>query len=388
LPLHAIAVTKDAPKPVDLEEVLRQQSEQIATLTATLEKFARVIEVAFAGRGTVEVAKPVEPTPPARPVIDGADLWRSYVAALGERTWIANMLSMMRPALSHFWPSLITYRARYRSSPARLPVAGPDMPLELMSVHHWTAFRVAMRGRSATYRNLVLTRLKAFFAWAENEGRIPTHPLLKAKLEGKRPRRETTITEEQAAAILAAQPHPYFQATMALASHTGIRRDEVRTLRWDQVDLTTGRIRLSWTTTKSKKSRDVFVDPTDILMLYDLRAWTEEHRRDGVCDYLFPRPRKNLPLSKSCLGKWFREACDSTGVQAAPGDVRVHWHDATRHSFAQNFLDRGGDIRLLQKILGHASLATTLLYVHSNREDVKRGFEAMHSQGRKPPHRV
>jgi integrase len=382
--LIAFPVTK--PDPNDLAETVRRQADQIERLLSALERQARVVETLLGSGG--RVAAVVETAAvTAAPAVDGAELWRAYVDSIGERTWVANMLSMMTPALAHFWPSLITYRPRYRATPARFPLAGPDMPADMMAVHHWTDLRSTLRGRSVTYRNLVLTRLKAFYSWAENDGRIKVHPLLKAKLEKKRPRRETTITDEQAAAILAAQPHPYFQAIMAIASHTGIRRDEVRTLRWDQVDLTTGAIRLSWTTTKSKRTRSVYIDPTDILMLYELRAWTAENRKGGTCDYLFPRPAKNQPMSQTRLARWFREAADKAGVQAAPGDVSVRFHDATRHTFATNFLRRGGDIRILQKILGHASLATTHLYVHSDEEEVRRGFEALHSQGRRPPHR-
>lgn len=383
----------------DIPPSVNSYAEQIAKLTAALEaqgklyaeqlaqqaaQFTAALQAVMASKGAVEA-----PSVPSARGTPFGELWVAYVASLGERTWVRNMLSMMGQLLAHFAPSTITYRPRHRNVPARHPVAGPDIAVQDLRVSHWTDFRVAMmKGKSPTYRNLVLERFKAFLSWCEAEERIPNNPLKKAKLEPKRPRRETTVSDEGAKAILAEESNPYFQAIMLIAGRTGLRRDEVRTLKWSQVNLISGQVHLSWTTTKSKKSRDVYLDPEVIALLHDLRVWTKENRYQGaLSDYLFPRPRKNQPLSKSWLTIAFRRACDRAGIQAAPGDGRVRFHDATRHSFATSFLERGGDIRTLQLILGHSDLKTTELYVHSKGVEVRRGFRELHAAIRKEPYR-
>jgi integrase len=364
-----------------LSDLVRSQAAQIDQLIAALEAQGKMLARAFEPRAEVAASAPEATKLAGTPF---GELWATYVTSLGERTWLKNMQSMMGPLLAHFAPSTVTYRPRYRSSPARKLVYGPDIAVQDLRVSHWTDFRVSTMGsKSATYRNLVLERFKAFLSWCEGEERISSNPLKKAKLEAKRPRRETTVSGEGARAIMAEEPNVYFQAIMIIAGRTGMRRDEVRCLKWSQIDMVSGRVHLSWTTTKSKKSRDVYLDPEVIALLHDMRTWTKEHRRDGVSDYLFPKPRKNLPLSKAWLGLAFREARDRAGIQAAPGDGKARFHDL-RHGFASDYLERGGDIRTLQLILGHADLKTTELYVHSKGVEVRRGFRELHAAMRKP----
>ena len=117
---------------------------------------------------------------------------------------------------------------------------------------------------------------------------------------------------------------------------TGLRVSEVLGITPDDIDFRNRTIRIH-----GKGSRDRTVYPPREL-LYDLR--------DYIADKSIERQNRIFPLTRQRV---FEIIKDLSG--RSPHKLR--------HTFAVNYLESGGDLRTLQKILGHSSLKTTSIYL-------------------------
>ena len=117
---------------------------------------------------------------------------------------------------------------------------------------------------AAKTQNHYLASIGGFLGWLVRTGKLPEHPLTgitKVKEHEKaRPRR--AITDEEAASLLAIAP-PERRIIYLLALHTGLRRNEMKQLEWQDVflDVPSPFIKLRAITTKNRKGDEVVIHP-------------------------------------------------------------------------------------------------------------------------------
>jgi integrase/recombinase XerD len=176
------------------------------------------------------------------------------------------------------------------------------------------------------------------------------------------------LSREEVAALLRAVKLPRYRAVLGLIYHTGLRVGEaVRIERRDFRDTATDHPRLHVRCGKGGKDRFV---PLASGMVEELRAWWKTHRHPT---FLFPGPscgwreraqpadaaqRAPTHLSVSAVQNTFRLARATAGL---PAEATVH---TLRHCYATHLLEEGVSLRLISQYLGHASLETTLIYLH------------------------
>lgn len=291
-----------------------------------------------------------------------SDLVGRYLAALARESWARNVRSLLKAPLEHFGP----------------------MRVRDISRSAWVHYRDEVRLKQTTRFggppaahtvNLELLRLKSMFNWAVEEEIVSANPLLKTKILRARKGRQTEISPEGIEALLA-KCDALGSAFWLLGLVCGMRFTEIRTLTWRQVDLERARIRIYWRAAKNKHQRVV---PIPERALEALRALPR-----GTAEAVFANPATGRAWSRTTFWERMRRDVERAGLEADPGDGRVHFHDS-RHTWMSQALRSGVRLPVAMKISGHLSLAAAQTYIHVNDGDLEDAKDILDGgKGRTP----
>jgi site-specific recombinase XerD len=145
---------------------------------------------------------------------------------------------------------------------------------------------------------------------------------------------------------------------LMLAYSVGLRVSEVVCMKTMHVD--EGRMSILIEQAKGKKDRMAVLSP---VLLVILREYIKEYKPDPA-GYLFAGQNAGEPYSTRSMQLVLAAAKEKAGI-LKPGSVH-----ALRHSFATHLLDKGADVTLIMKLLGHNDIKTTLRYLHVTNRDM------------------
>lgn len=233
----------------------------------------------------------------------------------------------------------------------------------------------AERSRATLARRGAAAR--TFFAWAARTGRVAQDPAL--RLASARPASHlpTVLDQGSAAALLDTARvraddgdpvHLRDWAALELLYATGARVGELCGADVDDLDLATRTIRL---TGKGDKQRVV---PVGELAVEAVEAWLTRGRPVLATETSGPALLLGRRGGRADQ-RQLRQAVHDVSAAAGVSDVAPH---ALRHSVATHLLEGGSDLRSVQEVLGHASLATTQRYTHVTADRLRASFEQAH----------
>jgi site-specific recombinase XerD len=260
--------------------------------------------------------------------------------------------------------------------------------VDRITLRRYLAFLATRRYAKATISRTAAS-LRSYFSWCARRGLVTHDPSVRLSAPSPASRLPRVLGHSELDRLLAsptapdvvhdggdggrpgdvrAEPLPRDvrdDAVLELLYGSGMRVAELCGLDVDDLDLGGGVVTV---TGKGSKQRRVLVHDTCVAAV---RAW-------------LAGPRSAMATATSPGGALF---FNGRGNRLGSRDVRrildrrspvpTHPH-ALRHSFATHLLDGGADLRVVQELLGHASLQTTQVYTHVSKERLRSVYSGTH----------
>jgi integrase len=210
--------------------------------------------------------------------------------------------------------------------------------------------------------NVCLAHVTDFFKYWRRHGRLHGDPTLLIERARKRDPLRTVFTSEQRRAILGAAEEQRDRVALRLLLDYGLRKGALRAVQFKHFDWQRRELMIF---TKGQKIRS--------LPLPDAVLWTELERliletQAEPTHFLMclvkPIPRAGVrrfparQMSSTAMHRWWYRQLEHAGIVARGETAGEKMHKA-RHTAGQRVLDATGDLKLTQRLLGHASIQTT-----------------------------
>ncbi len=205
--------------------------------------------------------------------------------------------------------------------------------------------------------------IKAFANWALREGYGVDPALLRVRAPKVARQEMETYSAEQQQAILRVAPAGWARMAVAILLGTGMRVGELCALSLDDLEDDDEATFLKIRRGKGSKFRRV---PVSHQLRRELIRYLNRTRPSCSSEQLLVL-RDGRAVSVECVSRFFQRLGRRVGF-------RIHAHKF-RHTFATEYLRRGGEIERLRRILGHTTYVMVMRYVHLDKGDLYLGFD-------------
>ena len=237
------------------------------------------------------------------------------------------------------------------------------------SVMEWIGYGRSERNWSPKTTRIKVGDLKMFSEWAISQNLLKTSPTVGIPLPKEHRKEPEFLSEQQADTIMEwVRNYPYqtdFERTRAIAVFaiflgTGVRRDELRKLRVEDVNL--DQCFVSVRQGKGNKDRTIPFHPSLRLVLD--RYLEQRKKLKRTCPLFFTSSQNNTGISCKVIARLFRKIRDAAGIRIYPHKMR--------HTYATIMLSRGLSVYEVKELLGHSSLESTLIYLHVCNQSLRK----------------
>lgn len=268
--------------------------------------------------------------------------------------------------------SLLAYREDLRAYQDFLKERGWDEDqLDYRQVRSYIS-HLSRRGLSGASINRKQSCIRGYYRFKQRYGFSESNPFSAQKSLKTRKALPNFLSEDVLFQELARSPRDFWELrdllVLELLYSTGCRVSELVSMNVADPNLQSGWVKV---TGKGRKMRPVFIGKSGLKLLKDYllkRAMIVKSDEQDSARALFLN-KKGRRISVR-------------GIQYILARTMAVNPHALRHSFATHILNRGGDIRIVQELLGHASLSTTQVYTHLGIDRLRKVYQQSHPHAR------
>jgi len=239
-------------------------------------------------------------------------------------------------------------------------------------------FAATLHGRGLSAKSLarVLSGWRGYFEFLVQETHLPANPVEGVKAPKAPKRLPQTLSPDEAVSLVSFSDDTpegiRDRAIFELLYSSGLRVSEVTGLDIDGIDYAGAEVRV---TGKGGKTRIV---PVGRHAMEAIQRWMQTRATfngaDGEALFLGTRGQRLGPrMVQSRIKHWAAQ-------QGLTVDPHPHM---LRHSFASHVLQSSGDLRAVQEMLGHASIASTQVYTHLDFQHLAKVYDTAHPRAKR-----
>ncbi|MEO8809018.1 MAG: tyrosine recombinase XerC [Rhodanobacter sp.] len=283
--------------------------------------------------------------------------------------WLARLASER-----HASPHTVAAYRRDLAKLLRFMAAAQMGAFESLDPNRMRAFVAAEHRAGLAPKSLqrLLSSCRSLFRQLGREGLLAHDPMLGVRGPKVRRKLPQVLDVDEASALVQSDSGGKLavrdRAMLELFYSSGLRLSELVGLRWLDLNLQEGEVRVLG---KGSKTRIV---PVGRHAVAALRALGAEHgsapERPVFCG------RAGAPIHPRTIQLRMNTLAQQQGM---PRHIHPH---LLRHTFASHMLESSGDLRAVQELLGHADIATTQIYTHLDFQHLAKVYDAAHPRAR------
>lgn len=282
---------------------------------------------------------------------DAIRFMQSFAPSYNSPTTLSQFISQLLSLRSgDFSPGTLGI---YRKSFDKLIAAIGDLPLAKLGPIHYDRF-ISERGKviSPTTLNIELRTIKAGLKMAAKWKIVSRSPFEGMKSNKVPDKQVRYFSREELRKLVDTISQSWLKDVVMFAALTGMRRSEILSLRWEQVDLGRRVLHIENSDefrTKTRKRRSIPLSSIVLSLLV--------RRKQEISEYVFSKDGERI--SPHLVSRWTRRYIDKLGFS---GDLHFH---SIRVSVGSYLAEQGISIYHISRLLGHTNVRTTeAFYAH------------------------